>query len=1408
MDSLVVFLSHSGADSEAALSLAERLEAVPELRERGWRVWIDRRDLVPGRDWQLQIEQAIRGSAAFLVYIGSRGTMNWVDREVRLGLNRAATAADGSYAFIPVVSRECASVDGAHLPDFASTYQGLRDVEHDGAAFARLVQALCNGGDRQPPRLVVQPFIGLRSFDLAHRHLYFGREVEAQELLEDLREQPLLMLVGDSGSGKSSLIRAGVLPLYLGGALEVPSRQAPDPRAWHALETRPAFPSNNPFENLAQAIYECALSAGASMMDAGYLRDQARTGDGGRILDALRDAPRGPAMVVLAIDQFEELFTSCSAEARSAFVDMLVSFSQRRDAVTVRVVMSMRWDYYNLCSAYPAFFACIEPGRRRIAPMERRQMLRCVIEPLKLGGVDGDRAAAFAETVLHDASSEPGDLAILQMALYQTWRRLKSPQGDLQAAYAAAGRVSGALADEAERVFCHELDHHEKALAQTLLQRLVRLGDTGGVSRRVMAGAEIPSDELPIAQRLASESGGRLLQLRASDAEGRFTIELTHEKLATQWPRFQNWLQADAGLKRVHDQLADRARRWIGLPTATRAKDLVTGLELEQAETLRRAQPRWLAPAENQLLQASREAGDAQLAVEQGRAARERRATRLIRRLGVLAIVAAAMASVLAGWGWWSARAAGERLVDVEWGNAVTRLDWMGLPLEARHYAARVARDSRDTARGKAAAFLVGFHAGDWLRLRSVLPHEGPVDGSAFDKDGTRVLTWSEDGSARVWEADGGKPVSEPMKHAGPVRGATFDKDGTRVLTWSEDGSARVWEAGSGKPMSEPMTHAKGVLGATFDRGGARVLTWGADGSARVWEAASGNPVSEPMKHAGGVSDAAFDKDGTRVLTWSFGGTARVWDAAGGKPVSEPMKHAQGVRGATFDQDGTRVLTWGDRDARVWEAASGEPVSEPMTHAQIVSGSMFNKDGTRVLTWANFGSARVWRAAGGKPVSGPMKHAEEGVQGATFDKDGTRVLTWSEDGSARVWEAAGGKLVSEPMKHRLHVEGATFDKDGVRVLTWSTDGSARVWEAASGKPVSEPLRLAESLSGAAFDKDVARVLTWSADGSARVWQAASGKPVSEPMKHAQGVWGARFDKGGARVLTWGADGSARVWEAASGKPVSEPMTDPQGVRGATFDQDSTYVLTWSDDDSARVWQAASGKPVSVPMKHAGPVRGATFDKDGAHVLTWSDDASARIWETASGKPVSEPMKHARGVRGATFDQDGARVLTWSDDGSARVWQAASGKPVSVPMKHAGPVRGATFDKDGAHVLTWSDDATARVWEAVSGKPVSEPLKHAREVWGAAFDKDGTRVLTWGGDGNARVWLTATPAAFPPYLLPLMTSVRTGTRINAVGDLEALSAAEWQAAKDEFARRVPKRLHEVLGLSVPPGISPR
>jgi WD40 repeat protein len=348
-----------------------------------------------------------------------------------------------------------------------------------------------------------------------------------------------------------------------------------------------------------------------------------------------------------------------------------------------------------------------------------------------------------------------------------------------------------------------------------------------------------------------------------------------------------------------------------------------------------------------------------------------------------------------------------------------------------------------------------------------LLPHRWSTPHAAFSPDGGRVVTASNDKTARVWDAATGRAISPTLQHAHEVVRAAFRPDG-RVVTVDRDGTAQVWDAVTGERVAPPLPLGRKVTQASFDRDARQVATVGTDTAAGVWDLATGRYVA--LRGQDGVLSASFSPDGRLLVTAGNDKTARLWDAATGRPLASPLKHDDIVCHAAFSPDGRLLVTAGnDKTARLWDAATGRAISPPLWHARPVTQAAFSPDGRRVVTASMDRTARVWDTATGQPLAPPLVHLGR-VAEATFSPDSRRVATASWDGTTRVWDAATGEAVSAPLKHKTGPLHVTFSPDGRQLLTSGWDWEARLWDLPyEDRGPEDLLPVTEFLSGYRID---------------------------------------------------------------------------------------------------------------------------------------------------------------------------------------------------------------------------------------------------------------------------------------------------------------------------------------------------
>ena len=1359
-DAYDVFISYARSDSDVAAELNGWLIA------QGVSTFFDRSALHPGLPWVPALEEAIGRARAVAILVGPHGLGNTQQYERELALVRQT--GDRTFPVIPVLMPRCEQPPTGFLQllTWVDLSKGKTIREQPGSLEALRAALRGETVAASAVRASICPYRGLEPFREEDAAFFCGRDAAIRELVARVQEHAFVAVVGPSGSGKSSLVFAGLLP-----ALRKQARTT----MWDVVTLRPG---KRPLNALAEAFGTVPAKAGefefdawlekeASFLRAGDVETLARAVD--RHLDA---APEKPDRLLIYVDQWEELYAMAPPPEDKARVEQHGADVEKFIALLVataadprsraKVVLTVRADFYNPLTRNPLLAALLPKQQVNIPPMSRDDLREAIVTPAKAAWLSF-APPALVDRILDDVGLEEGRLPLLQFALKETWRQRAGDRLTADA-YTEVGGVARAIEKTAEDAY-ERLTPAQKDAARRLFLRLVTPGEGQADTR---ARSLLPDDpEQRDIVALFSNPKTRLLvtALQAAGPAGgevRATVEVAHEALIQRWPTLRDWVRANRENLRARAAILRAQAEW-----EEHGRDetflLDPGVQLERGRAL-------LANPGDVAIDDIRDYVVCSIGKDQRRLEAEREAAVADQKR-----IANAQRQ---------AREAAERTV-AEQQRALTHLREAQI-MQSR-YLADQARQQRtadpaiavllalealpDAAAGKDRPYVPEAELqldGAWreLRERLALVHDGAVYSAAFSPDGQRIVTASSDKTARVWDAASGKPIGEPLTgHEGMVRSAAFSPDGKRIVTASDDKTARVWDAESLKPIGQPLKgHEYRVRSAAFSPDGKRIVTASWDKTARVWDAASGKPIGEPLKGhkqwlwSAAVCSAAFSPDGQRIVTASSDKTARVWDAESGKPIGRLKGHEGAVHSAAFSPDGQRIVTASrDETARVWDAASGKPIGEPLKgHQDSVLTAAFDPDGQRIVTASWDGTARVWDAASGKPIGEPLKGHDGSVYSALKDHD-SAVYSDLMAHEGAVYSAPGHEGVVYSALTESAVDSAILERAAHRaavaaLLARAVHSAAVAHKGAVYSALKDHEGAVSALKdhddavyGAAFSPDGTRIVTASSDKTARVWDAAGGKPIGEPLTgHDNDVNSAAFSPDGTRIVTASSDKTARVRDAAGGKPIGEPLTGHDNdVNSAAFSPDGTRIVTASSDKTARVRDAAGGKPIGEPLTgHDNDVNSAAFSPDGQRIVTASSDGTARVWDAASLKPISEPLKgHDDNVNSAAFSPDGTRIVTASRDKTARVWDAASGKPIGEPLKgHDNVVNSAAFSPDGTRIVTASSDKTARVWDAASGKPIGEPLKgHEYFVNGAAFSPDGQRIVTASWDGTARVW---------------------------------------------------------------------
>lgn len=1364
-----IFLSHSSVDSRQATALKKWLSDRDPALHRQIFLDTDRETgMVGGAEWEATIDRALDSCQAVLCLLSD----NW-EASKECHYEYKSAAAKGKTIF-------CARLDDTSGLGLISRYQrrelfargdeltiavDLDDHEppvvFDADGLQRLLGDVRSdhlGADsfawpppEEPDRA---PYRGWVPFEPRDAAVFFGRDAEIRSALEALEgvqqsgRNRLFVILGPSGTGKSSFLRAGVLPrlhldddrfavldLVRPGRDEALTGEQGLAKSIHAMRTRLGLTAPSLGEIKATWIRD------ADKTRSLLLECQQRCGD----------SQAAPALV-LPVDQAEELFSSeAGPEARALLGlgrDLLTpAATPGVEDLRLIVAVTIRTDRYEVMQTAEELSGVDTLLFNDLKPM-RKDRFQKVIEGPARRTTEGGRPLSvdprLVDRLLADATANTtadGDtLPLLSGTLARLYADYGATGALTVAHYEELGGIDRVVQTEIDRILSHDQSVRQTQLGllrDAFIPYLATVSETDEPMRRIALWSDLPAASIPLVEKLVD---ARILIRDRRDLDdghgGRQdVVEIALESFLRQWQELAGWLRDGREDLKSADELLRDASRW-------RSSDndpayLYPSRLLEKAETLS------ATPTFGRKLEATREflvASRQQVSNDQ----RDKEAVlrRNAVRLGLVLAVTVVVALVAV-----AAFVAARHAQSVAQQNA---RDATAQKLVAESQALLADTREGDDVRALKQLLVANKLAAapndrpllealvDRFGMRKVLETAEPVISVAVSDDGHR-LAMAEPAGIRVWDTgvenwhdhlrDGGRLLTTG---GAKLTSMAISADGRQVVAGDDAGTLKIWDMSQPEPTARSIGRKHdGRITSVAISGRGAIASTGVDGTVNVL-APDGTEVAHITVGAM-VFAVAFHPAGDRLAVGTADGALRLF-GLNGVAVSagpqNPRAHPDGVMALAYSPDGSLLASGGaDAMVRLWNGDTLAPVRELAGHTATVTSIAFNADGSRLASGSNDKTVQLWDVGTGSRIGDPMRGHGGLVLSVDFISQGSEIVSGGNEHTLRLWDGDLGQPRSSPIGGRTGpLTDVAISPDGHSIVSGGTDRKVRVHNVDTGTQVAEMSEHTGVVTSVAFSPSGDTVASAGSDGTVRLWRPGGSAP---PVVFDAGrpLTAVEFSPRGGRLAVAGVDGQVILWDLLSGRKVLLENKDHSIVYGLAFDPVLERIASVSADGILRMWQLTDGRQLwqtnaverlpaaavsqeQVAPGYPGPLLAVGFSPDGKRLASggvdWTTGGGAvgfvQRWNAEDGTQVGDPLKVGLAVMGVAFSprsdgSGGDRLVVASfDPYEVQVWNTdAPSAAEFIFADHQAQVVSVAVSADGRRIVSASADGTVRVW---------------------------------------------------------------------------------------------------------------
>ncbi len=1125
--------------------------------------------------------------------------------------------------------------------------------------------------------LQISPYKGLKKFDLEDKDRFFGRDQFLKSLIQELEQTNLILLLGASGSGKSSVVRAGLIPWLL-------------QKYGSQLVSLTFTPDVNPFESL----YATLLSKYAQKTVQFVREAKVET-----LTLMVRKLKQTDNYWLIFIDQFEELFTTSQPDKRNNFIATLIQLTKAKEP-RVKVIATMRADFLDRLSPYPQLVKVTDKHRPIIAQMQSDELRLAIEQPAAYHGVVFE--PGLVEEIIKDVQRQAGYLPLLQYTLNLLWET-EVKNGSVNnrtlniSTYRQLGGVRGALQQRVDKIY-DDLSGREKIATQRIFLKLVDIGGNKAfgnecqpVRRRALRSEFNDVLENSVLIKLINEN---FLVSNYPLESQQPTVEIAHETLLISWGTLNNWMMESRNHIALKNRLNDDVYLWFNNHKSE--KDLWRGSRLEKVKELRKDL------TFNQVFGGFNE--DANQFIDASIKLSDRQRHRTI--IGLTCFLVIVM--VLAGFIEiqrrkaidWAQRAEKQRkradISEIQALNTSSEvLVGSGRLFDALIQSLKAGEKLQDanfaTSDAKNQTLAILRQAVYSVRERNRLKgHNRAVNNISINRNGNLVASTSDDGTVKLWDISG-RQLKTLTGHNSAVKCVSFSPDESIIVTGSEDKTVKLWNM-EGKLLKTFTGYKDTVTSVSFSPDGATIATGSNDGTVKLWNT-QGELMRNITGHGAPVYSVSFSPGGTKIASAGGNTSVKIWNTQGNL-LQSYKGHSDNITSVSFSPDGKKIASASfDNTVVLWNL-QGEKLTTLRGHREALTSVSFSSDGKNLVTSSYDDTIKLWSLQGKEPqeLQTLIGH-DDNVTRVVFGSDSKVIASASWDNTIRIWENnPQDKKLQILTGHNRRVTSIVFSPDNKMIASASYDNTVRFWNRLGELLPLNFIRDDHPITSISFSRDGQKIVSATWLRQFHLWDI-SGKQIKTFTGHSSAVNSVSISPNSKTIVSAGEDNTVKLW-SSEGRLLHTLNIHSSPVISVGFSPDGQTIASASDDNTVILWDL-QGNKVKTLRGHKSRVTSVNFSPDSKNIATGSDDSTAKLWNT-EGKELKTLTGHYSAVTSISFSPDSKTIATGSYDKTVKLWNL-KGEELATLKRHNGAVTSVVFSPDGKSIASASDDKTVIVW---------------------------------------------------------------------------------------------------------------
>ncbi|ODH02144.1 ribosome assembly protein 4 [Nostoc sp. KVJ20] len=586
------------------------------------------------------------------------------------------------------------------------------------------------------------------------------------------------------------------------------------------------------------------------------------------------------------------------------------------------------------------------------------------------------------------------------------------------------------------------------------------------------------------------------------------------------------------------------------------------------------------------------------------------------------------------------------------------------------------------------------------IEVNTLEGHSDVVISVAYSPNGQQLASASSDKTIKIWDVSSGQLLKTLTGHSEQIIRVAYSPNGQQLASASADKTIKIWDVRSGQLLKSLTGHSDRVMSVAYSPNGQQLASASNDNTIKIWDVASGQLLKTLTDDSDRVMSVAYSPNGRQLASASGGNTIKIWDVSSGQHLKSLTGHSDRVISVAYSPNGQQLASAGyDKTIKIWDASTGQLLKSFTGHSILIISVAYSPNGQQLASVnVDDNTIKIWDVSSGQLLKTLTGHSDNRVMSVAYSPNGRQLASASGGNTIKIWDVSSGQHLKSLTGHSSSVFSVAYSPNGQQLASASDDKTIKIWDASSGQLLKTLTGHSSSVFSVAYSPNGQQLASGDLGDTIKIWDVSSGQHLKSLTGHSNWITSVAYSPNGQQLASASAYKTINIWDASSGQHLKSLTGHSRSVNSVAYSPNGQQLASASYDKTIKIWDVSSGQLLKSLTGHSDGVNSIAYSPNGQQLASASYDKTIKIWDVSSGQLLKSLTGHSDQIISVAYSPNEQQLASASADKTIKIWDVSSGQLLKTLTDHSNRVNRVAFSPNGQQLASASADKTIKIWD--------------------------------------------------------------------------------------------------------------